>query len=132
MACLYLFRASEVKEMAITVITIQSMLALAFLLTGVTKVMGAKMQVENFEKWRYPQWFRVVTGLVEVVGAIGLIIGIWFPMVAVSAAILLVATMIGAVYTDLFRGDRPKAVAPAILLGMAVVVAVLGGIDVSA
>ena len=118
--------------MAIAAIVIQSLLALAFLMSGATKVMGAKMQVENFEKWRYPQWFRVVTGLVEVVGATGLIIGIWFPIVAVAAAILLVATMIGAVYTDLFRGDRPKAVAPAILLSMAVVVAVLGGIDMAA
>lgn len=54
-------------------------------------------------------------------------------MVAVAAAILLMATMNGAVYTDLFRGDRPKkAVVPAILLSEAVVVAVLGWIDVSA
>ena len=118
--------------MAIAAIVIQSLLALAFLMSGATKVMGAKMQMENFEKWRYPQWFRVVTGLVEVVGATGLIIGIWFPIVAVAAAILLVATMIGAVYTDLFRGDRPKAAVPAILLSMAVVVAVLGGIDMAA
>ena len=112
--------------MAIAAIVIQGLLALAFLMTGATKVMGAKMQVENFEKWRYPQWFRIVAGLVEVVGATGLIIGIWFPMVAVAAAILLVATMIGAVYTDLLRGDRPKAVVPAILLSMVVVVAVFG------
>ena len=112
--------------MAITAIVIQSLLALAFLISGVTKVMGTNMQVENFEKWRYPQWFRVVTGLVEVVGATGLIFGFWFPMVAVAAAILLMATMIGALYTDLFRGDRPKAVVPATLLSMVVVVAVFG------
>ena len=119
--------------MAIAAIVFESLLALAFLLTGTTKLIGTKRQVENFEKWRYPQWFRVVTGLVEVVGATGLIIGIWFPIVAVAAAILLVVTMIGAVYTDLFRGDRPKrAVVPAILLSEAVVVAILGGIDVSA
>ncbi len=119
--------------MAIAAIVIESLLALAFLLTGTTKLTGAKRQVENFEQWRYPQWFRVVTGLVEVVGATGLIIGIWFPIVAIAAAILLVATMIGAIYTDLFRGDRPKkAVVPAILLSEAVVVAVLGWIDVSA
>ena len=112
--------------MAITAIVIQSLLALAFLMLGVTKVMGANMQVENFEKWRYPQWFRVVTGQVELVGATGLIMGIWFPMVAVAALILLMATMIGAVYTDLFRGDRPKAVLQATLLSMVVVVAVFG------
>ncbi len=118
--------------MAIAAIVIESLLALVFLMAGATKVMGAKMQVENFEKWRYPQSFRVVTGLVEVVGATGLFIGIWFPIVAIAAAILLVATMVGAVYTDLFRGDRPKAVTPAVLLGMAVVVAVLGRIEASA
>ena len=112
--------------MAIVAIVIQGLLALAFLMTGATKVMGAKMQVENFEKWRYPHWFRIVTGLVEVVGATGLIIGIWFPMVTVAAAILLVATMIGAVYTELFRGDRPKVVVPATLLSVVVVVAVSG------
>ena len=83
---------------------------------GAIKVLGA----------RYPQWSRVVTGLVGVVGATGLIIGIWFSMVAVAAAILLVATMIGAVYTDLFRGDWPKVVVPATLHSVVVVVAVFG------
>ena len=39
--------------MAIAAIVIESLLAVAFLLTGTTKLMGAKRQVENFEMWRY-------------------------------------------------------------------------------
>ena len=33
------------------------------------------MHVENFKQWGLPQWFRVVTGIVELVGPIALIIG---------------------------------------------------------
>ena len=64
------------------------------------------------------QWFRYVTGLIEVGSAIALLV----PSIAVFGALVLVPTMIGAVATELFIvGD--SAVPPAVLLLGAVGVA---------
>ncbi|WP_419886768.1 DoxX family membrane protein [Paenibacillus sp. B-A-8] len=35
------------------------------------------MHIEAFKQWRLPQWFRVVTGIIELGAAILLIIGFW-------------------------------------------------------
>ena len=112
--------------MDIALIALQTLLATVFLIAGGTKLMGQRMHVQHFAMWGYPQWFRVVTGAVEVTGAAGLIVGIWAPGVAVAAALWLVATTIGAVYTDLFRStERVNAIAPLVLLVLAASVGVL-------
>src|SRR5438046_9812092 len=49
------------------------------------------------------QWFRYVTGAIEVGAAIALMI----PSAAPFGAILLVATMIGAAAANLFLGQSP-------------------------
>jgi hypothetical protein len=63
------------------------------------------------------QWFRYVTGLIEVGAALALLV----PRLAVFGALALVPTMIGAIVTQLFI-VRASAVLPAILLVAAVVV----------
>ena len=118
--------------MVIASTAIQSLLAFAFLVAGGMKLAGLKMHVDQFDEWGYPQWFRTVTGSVEVVGAVGLTVGIWYPEVAIAAGIWLVGTMIGAAYTDLFRSsDRTKVMAPALLLGLAAAVVVLRSIELA-
>jgi hypothetical protein len=64
------------------------------------------------------QWFRYVTGLIEVGSALALLV----PTLAVFGAVALVPTMIGAILAELFIvGD--SSVPPAILLvGAALVV----------
>jgi hypothetical protein len=64
------------------------------------------------------QWFRYVTGLIEVGSALALLV----PAVAIFGALALVPTMIGAILAQLFIvGGSP--VPPAILLiGVAVVI----------
>ena len=119
--------------MAVVAIALQSLLALVFLMAGGTKLLGIQMQVENFKRYGYPQWFRLVTGAVEVTGAVGMVVGVWVGQVAIAAGFWLGITMIGAVYTDLFRrGSAPPsgAAAPAVLLALAVAVAVLRIIEV--
>ena len=51
--------------------------------------------VELFDKVGLGQWFRYLTGLLEVAGGIGLLI----PRYAFYAALLLVIVMIGAIIT---------------------------------
>jgi uncharacterized membrane protein YphA (DoxX/SURF4 family) len=49
-------------------------LALAFFGSGITKLLGADMQIKNFESWGYPLWLRFPIGLIEMAFAIGLVI----------------------------------------------------------
>ena len=90
---------------------VQIGLAGMFLLAGGSKLLGAPAMVALFNTIGIGQWFRYVTGLIEVGSALALLV----PSIAVYGALALVPTMIGAVATELFIvGD--SAVPPAVLL----------------
>ncbi len=81
-----------------------------FLVAGGSKLAGVPAMVQLFDGIGIGQWFRYLTGTIEVVSAIVLLV----PSLAVFAALALTATMAGAVFTHLFIvGGNP---APAIVL----------------
>ncbi|MDB5052353.1 MAG: hypothetical protein JWM44_403 [Bacilli bacterium] len=104
--------------MDIFAIVLQSLLALAFLRGGFGKITGSRMHVEGFKHWRLPQWFRVVTGIVEFVAAAALIHGYWEQSWAAAGALLLVVTAIGGILTHVRVKDSFKQTFPIILLGI--------------
>ena len=55
-----------------------------------------------------PQWFRVVTGLVELTGAVLLIVGYWVSTSAMAGAFLLGITGIGGIITHIRVKDSFK------------------------
>jgi len=67
--------------------------ALAFLSAGYFKLTGAPMMVQTFDAIGVGQWFRIVTGAIEVAGAVLLFV----PGIQAYGASLLAATMVGAV-----------------------------------
>lgn len=90
----------------ITAWTLQILAALAFLIAGNTKLVGMEMQVETFEKIGIGQWFRYLTGVVEILGALLIL----FPRTAFWGALLLACVMIGAIFTHLVLiGGSPLA-----------------------
>ena len=96
---------------AIALWTVQVLLAGMFLMAGGLKLFGAPEMVALFNAVGIGQWFRYVTGSIEVSSAIALLV----PSFAVFGALALVPTMVGAVATHLFIvGGSP--VLPAILL----------------
>lgn len=100
-------------------------LTLAFLMFGWMKFTSPQM-VEGFKHFGLPQWFRVVTGIVEVIGAILLFAGIWLNSLALIGAIVLGATMIGAVITHIRAKDPLSAsTMPIILLALNILVIIL-------
>ena len=89
----------------------QIVLAGMFLLAGGSKLAGAAAMVALFDAIGVGQWFRYLTGTIEIVSAVALLV----PSLAAFGAIALVPTMVGAVATHLFIvGGSPAA--PAVLL----------------
>lgn len=112
--------------MNIVAIVLQILLALAFLISGRGKVIGTKPSLRGRDHLNIAPWFWRLTGIIEVVSAIGLIVGIWVFAVAVIAAVLLAATMIGAFFTHIWRRDPfGHAAVPLILLVLALVIIVV-------
>lgn len=62
--------------MNIVATALQVLLDLLFLASGGSKIAGAKTQVESFDRWRLPQWFRPVVGSVEIIADLGLLVGL--------------------------------------------------------
>jgi putative oxidoreductase len=67
-------------------------LAAVFLMAGGSKLAGQKMMVDMYDLIGYGQWFRYVTGIIEVTSAVLLLM----PSTAFYAGVLIVCTMIGA------------------------------------
>ena len=87
------------------------LLAAAFIAAGGSKLAGAPAMVEMFEKVGVGQWFRIVTGAIEISGAILLLI----PRLTFYGAGLLLLVMVGAVTAHLtVLGGNPAP--PLILL----------------
>ena len=97
-------------------LVLQVLLALAFLAASYPKVTRSKQMVEGFQKNHFPVWFLVLTGVLEIVAALGLIAGIWVPILATLGAALLICVMLGAVLTHIRRKDAISHIAPAAVL----------------
>lgn len=111
--------------MDIAAAIVQVTLGLLFAFSGGSKVAGIRMQVDNFNRYGYPQWFRVFTGVVELAGAAGMVAGLFAEEVAVVAAVSLAVTMVGAAYTDLRKSAPVTVIAPVALLGLCAAVVIL-------
>lgn len=85
------------KAVTITSWVLRLLAAAAFLAAGGAKLAGVPMMVGIFDQIGAGQWFRLFTGAVEVIGGIAILV----PATVAFGAVLLAATMIGAVLTHL-------------------------------
>jgi hypothetical protein len=105
---------------------LQGLLGTVFLFSGGLKLAGPQQAVAQWRAWRLPQWFRSVTGTVEITGGLGLLVGIGVPWLTPLAGLWLATTMGGAVLTHLRVHDPARKAAPAAtLLVLSAAVAVL-------
>ncbi|GAB3995640.1 hypothetical protein GCM10029992_13450 [Glycomyces albus] len=89
----------------VSVWTLQIVLALFFVVAGAPKILGDAASIAAFEQIGAGQWFRVVTGLVEVAGAIGLLI----PRLSSLAAGGLAITMVFATVANQGPMEMPPS-----------------------
>ena len=88
------------------------LLCLVFLAAGGAKLIGHERMVHVYELIGIGQWFRVVTGVIEVTAAIALLV----PRVSGWAAAVLACTMIGAIGAQLTRIHESPVLAIVLLL----------------
>src|ERR1700733_5287366 len=111
-------RAPQSKAANIALWVLQALLALAFAGAASGKLLGKPEMVALFEALGVGQWFRYVTGLLELAGALLIVV----PRTKFFGAALLSVVMVGAVLTHLFiLHSAPTA--PVVLLVLAGAVA---------
>jgi uncharacterized membrane protein YphA (DoxX/SURF4 family) len=108
--------------MTILFIVLQSLLALYYVFSGTAKTIGAKYWVDIFNNLGIPQWFRVVTGVVQLVGAAILIIGYWYSEAVMWACIWLGITMLLACLAHFRIKDSIGKTAPALMFTALIII----------
>ena len=95
----------------------QVALAVMFLMAGGSKLAGVPTMVSLFDLIGIGQWFRYVTGVIEVISGIALPV----PSAAVFGALLLIPTMLGAIITNVFVVPASPVIPLLLLLAAAAV-----------
>ena len=105
-----------------------ALLAIVFLLAGLTKVFQSKEKLAERMPWveGYSQGQIKLIGILEILGSLGLILpgltGI-MPWLTSFAAIGLALLMVGAIVTHFRRGETPYVIFNIVLIALAVFVA---------
>jgi putative oxidoreductase len=95
----------------------QVVLAAMFLMAGGSKLAGVPAMVTLFGALGLGQWFRYVTGVIEVTSGIALLV----PSAAIFGALLLIPTMLCAIVINLFIVPASPVPPLVLLLGAAAV-----------
>lgn len=107
-------------------VILQCFLILAFSFSGTGKIVGMSMQVQVFKHLKLPQWFRVFTGIVQLAGTAGLVVGFWNKGVFPFAALWIACTMLGAIFFHVrVRDPLKQFIAPIILMILSLILALL-------
>ena len=93
-------------------LNVKAALTLAFVMAGTAKLLWTDMMVTTFESVTIGQWFRYVTGAIEVAAAALL----WVAGLQMIGSRLLMITMIGATFAHLFVIGASAV--PALVLGL--------------
>lgn len=97
--------------------TLRILAAVAFLTAGSAKLAAAPMMVAVFDQIGIGQWFRVVTGVLEVAGALALLIR---PTAGLAGLMLSVTMAFGVLTHLLLIGGSPVPALALLLITAAV------------
>lgn len=87
-------------------------IAIIYLATGLRKLFGAESIVTDFMSWGYSPLFMHFIGIIELLGAIALLI----PQTRVLAIPSLGVVMLGAIGTHLLNGEYLQVLLPLVML----------------
>ena len=97
---------------AISLWILTGLVALAFAGAAISKLAGTNMMIENFARWGLPTWFMYLTGVVEVIGVVALLI----PRVSGIGALWLGVEMVVGVGVHWTNSEFVPQSIPAVVL----------------
>jgi len=104
--------------MSIVVDVLLVVLALPFLGSGVMKIVGASAMRSSADHLGLSFSSYRLIGVLEVLGAAGLLVGIAWRPAAIAAAVGLALLMVGAIGYHRRAHDAPGEIAPPVVLGV--------------
>ncbi|WP_435168062.1 DoxX family protein [Paenibacillus glycanilyticus] len=114
--------------MQIVSIILEIILGVGYVIVGFMKF-GAKEPVESFKQYGYSDGFRILVGIAEILGGIGMLIGIWSQLAGTLAGLWIVVIMLGALVTQIrAKSHANEVMLPVYFLVLALVVPVLNWI----
>ena len=105
-----------IKEVVLWLVTL--FLALVCLRSGLQKVTGNIFWVRDFHRWGYPDWFRLVVGVAELISMVLLLV----PRVASFGASLFAVVMLGAIFTHYTNNETSRLPFNLLLLTLSLVI----------
>ena len=106
--------ATRGKGLNIALWVVQALLAFALFGAGASKLAGAEKMIALYDAIGVGQWFRYVTGVLEIAGAVMIVV----PRTKAVGAALLATIMVGAIATHLAILHNSPA-PPTVLLALA-------------
>jgi uncharacterized membrane protein YphA (DoxX/SURF4 family) len=101
--------------MFIATIVVGSLLAVMYIAAGAPKVLKAQSALTQAEELKIAPTFYQCMGVLELLGAAGVLVGLRLSWLGVAAGSGLALLMVGAVATHLRAGQSAKQAAPAIV-----------------
>ena len=93
-------------------------LILVFVITGIIKIIGVKMEKDTFTYFVYPLWFMKFTGLTELLGSILLLGGFFNNIFFIIGGFYASAIMVGALFTHILRTNDNNWLAALVLFSL--------------
>ena len=112
--------AARSRAATVALTALQILIALAFFGVGGAKLAGVAPMVAVFDAVGVGQWFRYVTGVLEILGGVLLLV----PRLAVLGALLLAGVMVGAMTAHRFILHTPLVAPLILLIGLSIVLIV--------
>ena len=104
------------KEVVLWLITL--FLALVCLRSGWLKVSGNIFWVRDFQRWGYPDWFRLMVGTAELISMALLLV----PRLASFGASLFALIMLGAIFTHYTNNETSRLPFNLLLLTLSLII----------
>ena len=104
--------------MSMTTMILQILFGIMFTSLGVLVLVRAKIAMGMLNQLKLPNWFCVLTGIVELIGGVSMLAGIWNAYFAVFAGVWLGITMLVGAALHLRVKQPITAGIPAIVIGL--------------
>ena len=104
----------DARGLAVVQLVLRVVLAGFFVLMAVRNLSGDTGMADDFARWGYPSWFRVLTAWLQIAGALALL----YPPLVFAGAVLLSGVLMGAIATHLRHDPASSALSPLLFLAL--------------